>query len=339
MLEYKKCLKTREDLKLKLIKKMFLLMVAGAMVLQMVACDNKNSDQKNDGQNSNSKYEITMDEFNLMLENNKLQYQVQYQNQWDTMKDDENIVKRIEEIALEQLILDKVLTYEANLANVSVSDEDVKTEYDRVMAEYTETEDFNDYLKKYNLTEESYKNNIKNQMLINAFLKLKADEIIKNNPDKVALKEFYEKNIDLLKQVRASHILVDTEEAALNVKKQLDEGAIFEELAMDISTCSSSTAGGDLGYFTSSEMVAEFSNAAFSMEIGQISDPVKSEYGYHIIKLVDIRDSFDKADQEKVLEQYRILSYNKMLSDYLDNSVIKMPKELEEIRERAKGTK
>ncbi len=324
---------------MKLIKKMFLLMVAGAMILQMVACDNKNTDQKKDGQNSGKQYEITMDDFNLMLENNKLQYQAQYQAQWDELKKDENVIKRIEEIALEQVILDKVLSNEASLANISISDEEVNTEFERVKSEYKETEDFNDYIAKFNLTEESYKKNIKSQLLINAFLKYKAEEIMKNEPTSSELKEFYEKNINLLKQVRASHILVDTEESAKDVKKKLDEGAIFEELATNVSTCPSSTSGGDLGYFTASEMVAEFSNAAFAMEIGQISDPVKSEFGYHIIKLVDIIDTFDKADKDKVLEQYRILAYNKMLTDYIDNSVIKMPTELEEIRERTKGTK
>lgn len=317
---------------MKLIKKMFLLMVTGALVLQMVACDNKDKGQSNNGQNNNdAQYEITMDEYNSALERNMIQYQ-------DQINGDANTIKRIEEITLEQLILDKVLTNEAVLAKINVTDEEVNTEYDRVKAEYTETDNFNDYLTKNKLTEESYKQNIKNQFLINGFLRVKAEEIIKNNPITSELKEFYEKNIDTLKQVRASHILVDTEEAAKDVKKKLDEGAVFEELAMDISTCPSSTSGGDLGYFTAKEMVAEFSDAAFAMEIGQISEPVKSEFGYHIIKLVDIRDTFEKADKESVLEQYRILAYNKMLTDYIDNTNIKMPEDLEKIRERVKGT-
>lgn len=315
---------------MKLIKKMILLMVTGALVLQMVACDNKNKEQNNNGQN-NAQYEITMDEYNLALERNMLQYHEQ-------IKGDANAIKKIEEITLEQLILDKVLTNEATLAKISVTDEEVNTEYDRVKTEYTETDNFNDYLTKNNLTEESYKANIKNQFLINGFLKVKAEEIIKNNPTTSELKEFYEKNIATLKQVRASHILVDTEEAAKDIKKKLDEGAVFEDLARDISTCPSSTSGGDLGYFTAKEMVADFSNAAFAMEIGQISEPVKSEFGYHIIKLVDIRDTFEKADKDKVIEQYRILAYNKMLTNYIDNTNIKMPEDLEKIRERVKGT-
>lgn len=330
MLKYKKRLRTREEFKLKLIKKMFLLMVTGALVLQLAACDNENKGQSNNGQN-NKQYEITMDEYNLALERNMLQYQEQ-------INGDENIIKRIEELTLEQLILDKVLINEAALAKINVTEEEINTEYDRVVALYDESDDFNDYLTKNKMTEESYKLNIKNQFLINGFLKIKADEIIKNNPTTSELKEFYEKNISTLKQVRASHILVDTEEAALDVKKRLDEGEIFEELAMNISTCPSSTSGGDLGYFTAKEMVAEFSDAAFAMEIGQISEPVKSEFGYHIIKLVDIRDTFDKADRNTIIEQYRILTYNKMLSEYIDKSNINMPEELEKLRERLKET-
>jgi len=108
---------------------------------------------------------------------------------------------------------------------------------------------------------------------------------------------------------------------------------------MDVSTCPSSTSGGDLGYFKASEMVAEFSNAAFSMTIGQISEPVKSEFGYHIIKLVDIIDTFDKADKDEVVSQYRQLAYNKMLIDYLNNADVEMPEELVKIRERIKESR
>lgn len=323
---------------MKLIKKISLLAIVGAMTLQMVACSDKGKDPKDNGNEGKTKYEVTMDEFNFTLEKNILQYQEQYKEQWDKLKDDENVKKRIEEIALEQIILDKVLANEANLANTKVTNREVDTEYDRIKTEYAKTGDFNEFLTKNNLTEESYKQNIKNQFLVNYFLKAKAEEITKTNPSASELEEFYKKNINALKQIRASHILVATEEEAKDVKKKLDEGEKFEDLAMDISTCPSSTSGGDLGYFKADEMVAEFSNAAFSMDIGQISEPVKSEFGYHIIKLVDIIDTFDKADKEDVLNQYRTLTYTKMLTDYIDNADVNMPEELVKIRERTKNS-
>jgi peptidyl-prolyl cis-trans isomerase C len=84
--------------------------------------------------------------------------------------------------------------------------------------------------------------------------------------------------------ISASHILVDTEELAISIKKQLDEGADFSKLANDNSTCPSSYKGGDLGKFSKGMMVIDFEDAAFALGVGEISSPVKTQYGYHIIK-------------------------------------------------------
>jgi len=85
-------------------------------------------------------------------------------------------------------------------------------------------------------------------------------------------------------KVRASHILVAKQGQALEIKKKLDGGADFRKLAEQFSTCSSKNKGGDLGFFARGKMVKEFEKAVFSMKIGEISDPVKTQFGYHIIK-------------------------------------------------------
>ena len=85
-------------------------------------------------------------------------------------------------------------------------------------------------------------------------------------------------------KVRASHILVPKFSIAKDIKKQLDSGASFKKLAEKYSTCSSKKRGGDLGFFGRNQMVKEFENAVYSMKVGDISDPVKSQFGYHIIK-------------------------------------------------------
>ncbi|MDD3237188.1 MAG: peptidyl-prolyl cis-trans isomerase [Candidatus Gastranaerophilales bacterium] len=86
-------------------------------------------------------------------------------------------------------------------------------------------------------------------------------------------------------QVKASHILVDSKEQAEIIKQKLDEGANFQLLAKEYSKCPSGTSGGDLGYFSRGQMVKEFENAAFNMNIGEVSKPVKTQYGWHIIKV------------------------------------------------------
>lgn len=85
--------------------------------------------------------------------------------------------------------------------------------------------------------------------------------------------------------VRAKHILVQTKEEAVHIKKLLDDGADFDELAKQYSICPSKEKGGDLGYFNRGQMVPEFENAAFSTPIGEVSQPVQTRYGWHIIKV------------------------------------------------------
>ncbi|MDP0927107.1 peptidylprolyl isomerase [Paracoccus onubensis] len=87
----------------------------------------------------------------------------------------------------------------------------------------------------------------------------------------------------------AAHILVDSEEKALEVKKKLDDGGEFGELAEEYSTGPSGPNQGDLGWFTADQMVPAFSEAVAAMEAGQISDPIKTDFGWHVIKLNDTR--------------------------------------------------
>ncbi len=85
--------------------------------------------------------------------------------------------------------------------------------------------------------------------------------------------------------VRASHILVDTEEEALELKKRIENGESFESLAQEYSKCMSREKGGNLGFFKRGQMVKPFEDAAFSLPVGVVSDPVKTEYGWHLIKV------------------------------------------------------
>ncbi len=106
--------------------------------------------------------------------------------------------------------------------------------------------------------------------------------------DKV--KEIYEretKKVKPVERIRARHILVSTREEAEKILKELKAGAKFEDLARKYSKDGSKEFGGDLGYFTFDEMVPAFSKAAFALKVGEVSKPVKTEYGWHIIKLED----------------------------------------------------
>ena len=90
-------------------------------------------------------------------------------------------------------------------------------------------------------------------------------------------------------EVRARHILVATEGEAKDIEAQLKNGADFATLAKEKSKDPGAAEGGDLGYFTKDQMVPEFAEAAFKLDKGQISDPVKTQFGWHIIKVEDKR--------------------------------------------------
>ncbi|MEM4735097.1 MAG: peptidylprolyl isomerase [Candidatus Thorarchaeota archaeon] len=86
-------------------------------------------------------------------------------------------------------------------------------------------------------------------------------------------------------KVRASHILVEKHSQALEIVRKIKEGADFGEMARQFSSCPSKKRGGDLGWFERGRMVPEFERAAFSLNVGQMTEePVKTQFGYHIIK-------------------------------------------------------
>lgn len=88
-------------------------------------------------------------------------------------------------------------------------------------------------------------------------------------------------------QVRAEHILVKTAAEAQQIKKSIDEGGNFEYYAQTYSLCPSGAKGGDLGYFGRGQMVKEFERAAFQTPVGEVSNPVYTQFGWHLIKVLD----------------------------------------------------
>lgn len=90
-------------------------------------------------------------------------------------------------------------------------------------------------------------------------------------------------------QVRAEHILVKTAVEAQQIKKEIDNGGDFEYYARIYSMCPSGRNGGDLGYFGRGQMVKEFEKAAFNTPVGAVTSPIYSQFGWHLIKVLDKR--------------------------------------------------
>lgn len=137
------------------------------------------------------------------------------------------------------------------------------------------------------------------------------------------MKEFYETNKAQFvspKSVQASHILVKELEEAQKAMKEIEDGASFEEVAKKYSTCPSKERGGDLGFFGKGQMVPEFEEAAFAMELNTISEPVKSQFGYHIIKVTDEKEEGTKSLEEVKPQIQQQLLAQKQQKAYFDKA-------------------
>lgn len=137
------------------------------------------------------------------------------------------------------------------------------------------------------------------------------------------IKDYYENNKEQFVEpatVQASHILVKEEDEINKVKKEIEEGLSFEEAAKKYSTCPSNARGGDLGQFGKGQMVPEFEDAAFKMNIGEVSEPVKTQFGYHLIKVAGKNEPTSKNFEEVKGQIGNFLLGSKQNKTYLDKT-------------------
>ena len=238
------------------------------------------------------------------------------------VKSDENVMYTIfKEKAVNELIVKSLLDAEIEKRNIKVEEEDIKAEMKSVIDKVGSKEELNRILKQRNVSNKDFTEDLKTQIRIKKLV----DSIQKIKISDSEAENFYKSNLDLFKrpeQVRASHILISADTLQLireykaknkkitpeELNKKVDSTLAaqeekakkvfaevkanpdkFEELAEKYSDDKmSGERGGELGYFTRTDMVKEFSDAAFSMKPDTISNSlVKSNYGYHIIKVTD----------------------------------------------------
>ena len=168
------------------------------------------------------------------------------------------------------------------------------------------------------------------KILIAKLVEKEVDQKIRVEPEEVAkYYEFHKEEFMTPLLLRASHILVKTQEEADSVKAALDGGADFEETARQRSLDATAIRGGDLGFFQKGQFVPEFEEAVFAMKKGQLSGPIKSPFGYHLIKLNDrmeprLRElnAVKKIVEERLLREKRSKTFRDFVEKLKGNTKI-----------------
>ncbi|MFC7320176.1 peptidylprolyl isomerase [Halobacillus campisalis] len=195
----------------------------------------------------------------------------------------EELKKTSGEQVLQQLVMNEVLG-----ENYEISDEEVEKELEGLKEQYGDQ--FDMVLQQSGFADEDeFKETIR--------LSLLQEQAAAENVDitEEEMKAYYER---MKNEVEASHILVEDEETANEVKDKLDNGESFEDLASEYSTDGSAEQGGELGFFGPGAMDPDFEDAAYGLEVDQVSDPVQTQFGYHIIKVTDKREVEDVESYE-----------------------------------------
>lgn len=193
----------------------------------------------------------------------------------------------IKQRILQTMVSNQVLLQVAAENGIEITREEIERELANIKANYPNEEAFLQVLEQVKYTLADLEKDISLQRSFDKLAEhFGKDETITEDE----AKNYYQENLNRYsspEQVKAWHILVDSEEKSQEIYQQLTGGADFAQLAKEKSICPSSAQGGDLGFFGRGQMVAEFEYAAFQQEIGMIGEPIKTEFGWHIVKVVD----------------------------------------------------
>jgi peptidyl-prolyl cis-trans isomerase C len=217
------------------------------------------------------------------------------------LRDQKNVaeLRQARQNILDGLIKQEIMVQEGKKLNLEPQDKDIEAEYAKIKQRFPTEEQFQQALKQNGVTEKKLQSDIKRRLTLMKVVEVAIKPKMEPVTDK-DITDFYEKNKDKFiepEKVQASHILIKIsadagEQGKVEARKQIDDilqlakgGSDFAELAKKYSQCPSAERGGDLGSFGRGQMVKPFEDAAFSMEVGQISDVVQTDFGYHIIKL------------------------------------------------------
>ncbi|KYG90702.1 foldase [[Bacillus] sp. KCTC 13219] len=232
--------------------------------------------------------------------------------------------KEVKSLAGEQL-LQQIMVEKILLNKYKVTNEEIEAELTTVKE--SAGEQFEALLLQNNLSEEALKENIRFNLLSQKAL----EDMEVSDED---IQKYYDQ---ASQELKARHILVSDEETANEAIERIKGGEDFATVAEEMSSDGSAANGGDLGWFSVGMMVKEFNDAAYALELNTISEPVKSQFGYHVIEVTEKRDVEDYGTFEEKKDEIR----EELLAQYsMDDVIAKLLKDAEvEVKDaELKGT-
>jgi len=280
--------------------------------------------------------EVTADEFNDVIEK-------RFGNSQRPVP--KRIAEKMKTQMLESMIDKRLIEAKLEESDVEATDEEIKKKYEEFRDKFPTESKYQDFLEKSGTSDEEMKGNIEKDVRLRKVLAEKKDiEVTEEEA-----KEHFENNksdYGQAEQVKARHILIKTDsrsdEEAKNkaeelLKKTQKEDTDFAKLAEEHSEGPSSRKGGDLGYFTKEKMAEPFAEEAFSMENGEIAGPVKTKFGYHIIKREGYKEAEEKSFEEvesDIMDELEREKASKAIEEYTktlreDAEIEKKPENIE----------
>lgn len=221
----------------------------------------------------------------------------------------QDVITEFQKVKLDQLISQKLLAQEAEEREITLSEEEQTEIFNKQLEGIKEQNNLDDAKLEEALQQQgiesidAYKERFfevnKESLIIN-----KLQENIRGQAEvtEEEMKSYYDKNkanFEYQEQVKASHILLEDKETAEEVMTKLENGGDFTELAQEYSTGPSAEQGGDLGYISKDQNIAQpFKEAVFALDTGEMSQIVETQYGFHIIKATDRREAGVRSYEE-----------------------------------------
>ena len=222
---------------------------------------------------------------------------------------------------IDKMILDKLIERDCEEKGIYVSDEEYKEDLDTYIKKLSGEENYRRFLSENNISEESFENNIRKEVLAEKHKQSIEDSLSISNEE---LRTFFEDYKYEFEKVDISYILVKSKEEAEKIINRYKSGTSFEDLAI-LESLDKVTAvnGGQIGFIKRGEYPSEFELAAFALEEGDVSDPIEMEIGYYILKLNEKLMDFEDL-KDDALARLKDSKYRDYIAQLTENADIKI---------------